>query len=104
MGIYSKFTIGKYHINTVEIIKLFQVNIFVPVTKFSHLTIWLFCKRRPFQIFGRFRGLFKETSGKNWDFALRKKGREKTRMATRVQKGVTKKRELIFNFKIFKYE
>ena len=43
-----KFTIGKYHINTVEIIKLFQVNIFIPVTKFPYLTIFLFCKRRPF--------------------------------------------------------
>ena len=86
----------------------------MPVTKFLRLTIWLFCKRRPFRIFGQFRELFKETTGKNWDFALRKKGREKTWMAAKLakschqvtwaQKRVTKKRELIFNFKIFKHE
>ena len=34
------------------------------VTKFPHLKIWLFCKRRLFQIFGQFRELFKETNGK----------------------------------------
>ena len=115
----SKFTIGKYHINTMEIIKLFQVNIFMPVTKFPHLTIWLFCKRS-FQIFGQFRELFKETNSKNWgfciedererkktrmakaDFAFRLKGREKTQMAkvvkcchqvTWAQKSMTKKIE-----------
>ena len=43
----SKFTIGKYHINTMEIIKLFQVNIFMPVTEFPCLPIVLFCKKRP---------------------------------------------------------
>ena len=64
----SKFTVDKYHINTMEIIKLFRVNIFTPVTKFPHLTIWLFCKRRPFPIFGQFKGLFKETNGKSWGF------------------------------------
>ena len=32
----------------------------MPATKFSHLTIWLFCKRRSFQ----FRELFKETNSK----------------------------------------
>ena len=40
----SKFTIGKYLINTMEIVKLFRVNIFMSVTKFPHLTIWLFYK------------------------------------------------------------
>ena len=54
----GKFTIGKYHINKMEIIKLFQVNIFILVTKFPHLTIWLFWKRRVFQIFGQFKGAF----------------------------------------------
>ena len=29
----SKFTIGKCHINTMKIIKLFQVKIFMPVTE-----------------------------------------------------------------------
>ena len=66
--INSKFTIGKYHINTMNVIKLFCVNIFMPVTKFPPLTIWLFCKRGPFWIFGLFRRLFKETNGKNWGF------------------------------------
>ena len=45
---------------------LFGVNIFMPVTKFPCLTILLFCKRRPFQIFDQFRGLSKETKDKNW--------------------------------------
>ena len=40
-----KFTIGKYHINTVEIIKLFQVNIFIPVTKFPCLTIFFILQK-----------------------------------------------------------
>ena len=66
----SKFTIGKYHIKTMKIIKLLQVSIFMPVTRFPGLTIWLFCKRRLFQIFGQFRGLFKETTGKNWTFCI----------------------------------
>ena len=56
----SKFTIGKYYVNTMNIIKLFRVNIFMPVTKFPHLTIWLFSQKRPFQIFSQFRGLFKK--------------------------------------------
>ena len=60
------------------------------------------CQRRPFQIFGQFRGLFKNTNGKNWGFCIEKKGIEKTRMAkvvescpqvTWAQKSVTKKRE-----------
>ena len=63
----SKFTIGNYLINTMDIIKLFQINIFMPV---SSLKIWLFCKRRPFRIFGQFRGLYKETNDKNWGFCV----------------------------------
>ena len=35
----SKFAIGKYHVNTMEIIKLLRINIFMPATKFPHLTI-----------------------------------------------------------------
>ena len=62
-----------------ENIKLFQVNIFawVPVTKFPHLTIWLLCKRTPFQIFGQFRGLFRETNCKNWGFGIEKERERK---------------------------
>ena len=75
----SKFTIGKCHINTIEIIKLFQVNIFMSVTKFPHLTIWLFCRRRLVQIIGWFRGLFKETNNKNQGFCIEKeRGRKNT--------------------------
>ena len=73
----SKFTVGKYRINTIEIIESFRVNVFMPVTKFPHLTIWLFCKRRPFRIFGQFRGLFKETNGKNWGFCIEKERERK---------------------------
>ena len=89
-------------IGTIEIIQLFEVNIFMPVTRFPSLTI-LFCKRRPFWIFDQFRGLFKETNSKNLGFALRKKGREKTRtvkvaksccQVTWAQKNLTKKRKL----------
>ena len=58
-----------------EIIKLFQVNIFTP--KFPRLTIWLFCKRRAFGIFGQFRELFKETYGKNWGFCVEKERERK---------------------------
>ena len=72
----KKFTIGKYYIKTMEIIKLFTVNIFLPVTKFRPLTIVLFCKKRLLRIFGQFRGLFKETKGKNWRFCGGKKGEE----------------------------
>ena len=73
----SRFTIGKYHINTLEIMKLLRINIFMPVTKFPHLKIWLFCKRRLFWIFGWFRGLFKKTDGKNWGFCVEKEREEK---------------------------
>ena len=98
----SKFTIGKYHINTMEINKLFRVNIFMPVTKFPHLTIWLFCKKRPFRSLVSSGGFSKKPTAKIGDFALSKKGRAKTRMAkvvkschqvTWAQKTVTKKRE-----------
>ena len=60
-----------------EIIKLFQVNIFVPITKFPRMTIWLFRKRRSFWIFGLFRGLFKETNGKNCGFCVEKERERK---------------------------
>ena len=69
-----KFTIGKYHINTMEIIKLFQVNIFIPVTK---LTLNYLCKRKPFQIFGQVTGLFSKTNGKNWEFCVEKERERK---------------------------
>ena len=84
-----------------EIIKLFSVNIFMPVTKFPCLTILLFCKRRPFRIFGLFKVFLKKPMAKIGYFALRKKGREKTQMVkaakscqvTWAQKSMTNKTE-----------
>ena len=61
----SKLTNGKCHINTMDIIKLFRVDIFMPVTKFPRLIIWLFRKRKPFRIFGQFREIFKDTNSKS---------------------------------------
>ena len=75
----NKFTIGKYHLNTMEFIKLFPVNIFMPVTKFPRLTILLFCKKRLFRIFGQFKRLFKETNDKNWIFCIKKEKKRKNR-------------------------
>ena len=79
----SRFTIVNY-INTMGIIKLFWVNIFMPVTKFSCLTILLFCKRRPFQIFDQFRALLKETNNKNWGFCIGKERESKTVFLTHI--------------------
>ena len=44
------------------------------------MAILLFGQRRPFWIFDQFRGPFIETDSKNLGFAMRKKGKEKTRM------------------------
>ena len=49
----------------------------MPVTKFPFLTIFLFCKRRPTRIFDQFRGLFKETNDKNWEFCVEKERERK---------------------------
>ena len=77
------------------------------VTKFTCLTIWLFSKRRPLSV-----GFSKKRTPNIRDFALRKKGREKTQKAkvikschqvTWVQESMTE-RERIFNSKISKYE
>ena len=73
----SKFTIGEYHIITTEIIKLFPVNIFMPVTKFHPLAILLFCKKRPFRSLVSSGVFSKKPVAKVGYFALRKKGREK---------------------------
>ena len=45
-------------------------------------------------------GFSKKPTAKIEDFALRKKGAQKTRIAKKAQKSMTKKRELIFNFNI----
>ena len=49
----------------------------MPVTNFPRLTILLFCKKKPFQIFGQFRGFFKETNVKNWVSCIEKERRRK---------------------------
>ena len=81
----SKFTIDNYHINTVEIIKVFKVNIFMLITNFSRLIILLFCKMMPFQIFDQFNALFKETNWKNLGFCVEK---ERERKDMNVPKSV----------------
>ena len=87
--------------------KLFRVDIFKSVTKFTCLTIWLFSKRRPLSV-----GFSKKWNANIRDFALRKKRREKTqkakvikscRQVTWVQESMTE-RERTFTSKIFKYE
>ena len=57
---YNRFTIGMYHVNTMEIIELFSINIFMPVTNFPCLTILLFFKRKSLRVFGLFKGFFKK--------------------------------------------
>ena len=49
----------------------------MPVTRFPCLTICLFCQSKAFWIFGQFRGLFKETNGKNWGFCIEKEREKK---------------------------
>ena len=49
----------------------------MPVTKFPFLKISLFCKGRSFWIFDKFKGLFKETNGKNWKFCVEKERKRK---------------------------
>ena len=50
----SKFTIVKYRMNTIEIIRLFPINIFMSVANFPCLKILLFYRTKPFMIFGQF--------------------------------------------------
>ena len=69
-----------------EIIKFFQVDIFMPVTKFRGLTIWLFAKGDHFVSLVSSRDFSKKRTAKIGDFALRKKGREKTLIAAKVVK------------------
>ena len=49
----------------------------MPVSNFFSLTIFLYYERKPFQIFGQFRALFKETNVKNIGLRVQKYG-EKT--------------------------
>ena len=76
-----------------EIIKFFQVNAFMSLAKFPHLTIWLFCNRRPFQIFTQFGRLFKETNIKSWGFYIQKRKGEKKYECLRGHRKKKKKRE-----------
>ena len=84
-----------------------DIKIFDLCLIFANLTIWLFGKGGHFgslQSLVSSGGSSKKPAAKIGDFALRKKRREKTRMAKRAQKSVTKKKKVIFNVKIFKYE
>ena len=49
----------------------------MPVIKLPFLTIFLFCKKRPFRNFDQFRGLFQETNGKNWEVCVEKEKKRK---------------------------
>ena len=72
---------GKYHTKTMEIIKLFQINIFVPVTKFPFLTnFFYFAKEDPFGSLISLGDFSKKLTAKIGNFALRKKWREKTQI------------------------
>ena len=65
----SKFTIVKYRINTIEIIRLFPINIFMPAANFPCLTILLSYRTKPVMIFGQFGVFFpKKPTTKNWGF------------------------------------
>ena len=85
-----------------EIIKLFGVNIFLPVRKFSCLTILLFCKRGPFESLISSGHFSKKLEAIIGHFVSRKEGRENTQMF-KVAKSFhqviwaqkTKKRELL---------
>ena len=64
-------------ITKMEIIKLFQINIFMPGTKFPCLTILLFAKGGPLGSLISSGDFSKKLMAKNGDFVLRKKGRKK---------------------------
>ena len=68
----------KYHINTMEIIKLFWVNISMPVTKFPFLAFFYFAKESPFGSLISLEDISNKITTKIGNFALRKKGRKKT--------------------------
>ena len=68
-----------------ESIELFRVNIFMPVTKFLRLKSRYFEKGSHFGSLVSSRGFSKKPTAKIGDFALRKKRREKTRMAKVVK-------------------
>ena len=87
-----------------QIIKLFRVNIFVCSKVFSLDNLVIFQKEAILDLWSVQGAFQRNQRQKNGDIALTKKAREKTRMAKRAQRSVTKKRELIFEFSIFKYE
>ena len=75
-----------------------KFSIFISVTKFPRLINWLFCKGRPFRIFGQFMELFKKTNDKNWGFLVEKERERKSNMDTK-NRGQKER----VNFQIFKY-
>ena len=75
----KKFTIGKYRINTMVIIKLFPIIFFMPVSNSPSLKFLLCTKGIPFQSLVNSGGYSKQPTAKIADSALRLKKREKTR-------------------------
>ena len=96
----SKFTISKYHMNKMEIIKLFQVISLCLQQLFLASQSSCFAKGGHFGSLVNLGGwggdLFKETNRKNCGFCVEKERERKKRMAKRAQKSVTKKRESYF--------
>ena len=74
----SKVTKGKYHINTMEILKLFPVNKYLYVcNKGSSLDNCCYiCKSRPFWIFGLF-SFFSFFQSKSWGVCIEKEREKK---------------------------
>ena len=57
----SIFAIGKYHINTMEITKIFPIKNFCACTKLSLIDNFVNLQKEC-----QFRGFFKETNCNNW--------------------------------------
>ena len=73
-----KFTISKYHINVMEIIKSFSIKIFFVYIDLSFINN--FIKANPIGCMTRLWGLLKETNGKNLVVCLKKRRVIKQRM------------------------
>ena len=71
----NKYTIDRYHINTMEIIIYIMSNKnFYAGIKLSLIGNFIL-QRKPFWIFDELRGLLKEINSKNWGLFVEKKGK-----------------------------
>ena len=68
----SIFTINKYRINTMKIIKIFPINNFCACTKLSLIDNFVILQKRPVE------GLLERNQRQNWGFSFENKGRGKT--------------------------